>query len=92
MKTSKGEPIVFVNLFFIVACMIWAALYYVDHVKELREVIDTQDEAIQLQRVEIDMLNRLFLPGVSYTPGNTNPLYRPNYNPYNNSNTTIDSE
>ena len=82
----------FVNLFFIVACMIWAALYYVDHVKELREVIDTQDEAIQLQRVEINMLNRLFLPGVSYTPGNTNPLYRPNYNPYNNSNTTIDSE
>ena len=92
MKSSNGEPIVLVNLFFIVAIMIWAGIYYVNHVKELREVINIQDEAIQLQRVEIDMLNRLFLPGVSYTPGNTNPLYRPNYNTLDNSNAIMNNE
>ncbi len=92
MKSSKGEPIVLVNLFFIVAIMIWAAVYYVNHVQELREVIDVQDEAIQMQRVEIDMLNRVFLPGLPYTPGNTNPLYRPNYNTGDNSNANMNNE
>ena len=75
MNTDKGQPIVLVNLFFIVACMIWASLYYTNHVSELREVIDSQDTAIIIQQEEIDMLYRVFLPHVIRPQRHSNPLY-----------------
>ena len=78
MNTDKGQPIVLVNLFFIVACMIWAGLYYTNHVSELREVIDTQDTAIVIQQREIDMMYRVFLPHVIRPQSYSNPLFGTN--------------
>jgi hypothetical protein len=75
MNTSKGQPIFLINLFFIVAIMIWAAQEYTDRISDLREIIDHQDTAIIMQQTEIDLLYRSFLPHIKRPGIYGNPLY-----------------
>ena len=75
MNLSKGQPILIINLFFIVACMIYAAQQYTSQVSDLREIIDHQDTAIIMQQTEIDLLYRSFLPHIKRPGIYGNPLY-----------------
>lgn len=77
MRCIKSTIERYANLFFVIVCLIIGSLYYSNYVQELRETIKYQDRVIYIQKCEIDLFYRIYLPMYPRSDDmEDNPLYQ----------------
>lgn len=78
MNSSKGDPVLMLNIIFIVGCVIWGGFKLIGYIDYLEDTVHDQQKAIELQQNEIRVLRQFITPATNY-----NIVPNSNIDPYN---------
>ena len=67
----------YMSMLLVTICLIIGVVYYSNYVQELREIVIYQDNVIYIQKCEIDLFYRIYLPWQPRPDDmEDNPLYQ----------------